>query len=168
MMRGRLLVVVALITVSSAIAIAACGGDDAAVGSNGTDSGSSDDATVQDTGAVDSGGSGNDSSVIDSAAPNACIGLDAGCFACCAAEDPDAATALAGAAISCACTTPGDCQDDCKDTLCKKNPKAPDAKCLKCLAAPDAGGCIEAAKASACGSDMVCQGLVDCFTQCKN
>ena len=155
-----------MITVSSAIAVGACGGDDAAVG-GGADSGTSDDATIQDTGVADDGG-GNDSGVTDSGAPNACVGLDAGCFACCAAEDPDAAAALARSAITCACDTPGDCKADCNNTLCKAAPKSPDAKCLKCIADPDAGGCIQAAETAACGTDATCKALVSCFTQSKN
>ena len=170
-MTRKLLLLITLVSTALLGTFAACGGDDAAVGK--TDGGG-DGTTTDDSGSdFDSGG--GDSAVSDSgnregggADAGPCIGLDSGCFACCAEQDPDASVELAASAIDCACNTPGDCHDACKTTLCKGSPTAPNAACLACIASADAGNCIKNAETTVCGSNASCMATVDCFTQCKN
>jgi hypothetical protein len=177
MMNRSLVALVVGVSCSSALAIAACSG------SSGDDSSIiSSDATFADTSSADdsgnpipdSGGPIDTGAPIDSGTPTpdsgSCADLsDGGCFRCCSADDPDAAAVIEESALACACTTPGDCKTECADTLCKR-PKqaAPDAKCDKCLAQTDAGGCFAKAKTTACGSSTSCDDVAACFATCPN
>jgi hypothetical protein len=168
---NRLLVaLIAGLTCTSIVAIGACGGS----GDDSVGPGASD-ATIVDGATGDSGDTTGDSasdggSITDTGTPTpdsgSCATDDGGCFKCCSAEDPDAAAALAADAIDCACTTPGDCQTACADTVCRHPAKAPDGKCSKCLVSADAGACLETAKTAACGSSVTCDDVVTCLQSC--
>ncbi len=142
--------------------IAACGGST----SNG-DAGP--DATTNDSSSNDATSDGQNNDASDGGQNNDAAGndgstCDGGCYACCAEQDPQAATRLFLAARTCGCTNPGDCQTVCAMSLCGMTVAKPDKACVECLLSPDAGNCGETAAASC--ADAGCGAVATCMEMC--
>ena len=158
-MNKRLVVLLSLASASfCALLVSACSGSDDTTGDGGSDATTADvsnDTASNDTGSSDTGS--NDTG------PSPCADAGSGCDQCCVIHYPDAAAMLFANFETCACTTPGDCAQQCKNDLCKG--QAPSGQCLTCLRNADAGDCI-ASGTAACEADPQCKPYAECAMGC--
>jgi hypothetical protein len=165
-MKHRFVILLALGSASAcAWLVSACGGAD-----NTNIDGGGNDATTSDTSSdspTNNDAANNDAANNEAGNPNPDGGCakGPGCRTCCAAQYPDAAAFFTTTEETCACTTPGDCKNQCANTLCMGKQPPTQSQCEACLFNKDAGDCYAAA-VSACTANAGCQQLEVCVASC--
>ena len=91
------------------------------------------------------------------------------CIDCCQVAYMEGAETFSSAIVACACSSTGNCESDCKTSVCAKTPSNPAAgsSCAKCLDMVLAtGGACVTPVSNACNADPVCVSYVDCASGC--
>lgn len=165
-MQHRFIILVCSI-VAAGYAVA-CGGAENSDLDGGGDA-TTNDAANDASPPVDSGGGdvATDAPANDTGVPDSGCSKGAGCRACCAQAYPDAAALFESTEENCACTTPGDCKNECANSLCKGNQPNAQSPCEACVLSKDAGSCFETA-AAACATTPECGKFAGCVAGCGN
>lgn len=131
-------------------------------GSSTTDSASGTDTQTTTT---DSGSAG-DTPPGDGGTDPTCAAATTNkdCQACCRTAHMDGYNAFATALVTCACKA-GNCDTDCKTTVCASSPTSPDATCNACLAKVQGtgGACVSDISAVCSDSTKPCYAFEQCI-----